>query len=197
MPFPIVLLPKTKELKLMPDTSRDEVQAKIYDSCDAITTTIKAVNDALRELDGKAYQFSPALRNWRALHWEKLFCGSDEQSRQAGEPRWTKSIRVECTILEVYQRGFWADHTRSGEQAEFTAAVCALFEEARKLPHFLAAERVTVRKKIRASLLSGADPWQASDLEDTWRQLVGLRRELSRTITSCAGDIARVHGFAP
>lgn len=129
MAFPIVLLPKKKELKLMPDTSRDELQAKIYDSCQALITTINAVNAVLRKLDGKAYQFSAAWRNWRTLRWRKLFCGRHGRSRRAGEPRWMKSIRVKCTILETYQRGFWADHTRSGEQAEFTAAVCALFAE--------------------------------------------------------------------
>lgn len=129
MALPIVVLPKKKELKLMPDTSQDKLQAKIYDSCQALITTINAVNAALRKLDGKAYQFSLALRNWRTLRWEKLFCGRHGRSRQASEPRWMKSIRVKCTILEVYQRGSWADHTRSGEQAEFTAAVCDLFAE--------------------------------------------------------------------
>lgn len=54
-----------------------------------------------------------------------------------------------------------------------------------------------LRKKIRAALLSGADPWQSSDLHDLWKELVDLRSDLSRTITSCAGDIARVHGFTP
>ncbi|KXT12624.1 hypothetical protein AC579_4229 [Pseudocercospora musae] len=100
MAFPIVQLPESNQLELMPDTSSDELQARIYDSCHALTTTIEAVNEALGELDGKAYQFSPALRNWRVLRWEKLFAGSDGQSRQDGESRWMKSIGIKCTVLE-------------------------------------------------------------------------------------------------
>ncbi|EME83721.1 uncharacterized protein MYCFIDRAFT_175140 [Pseudocercospora fijiensis CIRAD86] len=159
MAFPIVLLPKSAELESMPDTSRDELQARIYDTCEALTTTIKAVNNAMKKIDGEAYQFSPALRNWRAMRWEKLFRRSGGPSRRAGEPHWMRSIRRDCTVREISQRGFWADHTRSGEQAEFTAAVCALFAECvSKLPNFHPSTKASSLPGGGESEASQADP---------------------------------------